>query len=66
MDDDEMRFELHRLDGGERGRLLRALYEWADQNGDAEAKALYRKVSEATEFYIGQWDSESGMREPLL
>lgn len=61
--DDAMRFEIHRLDGGERGRLLRALYEWADQNGDAEAVSLYRKASEATEFYLGQWESESGSWE---
>lgn len=60
---DEMRFELHRLDWVERGRLLRALHEWADQNGDAEAMALYRKVSEATEFYLGQWESDSGSWE---
>lgn len=64
--DDEMRFELYRLDGGERGRLLRALYEWADQNGDAEAMSLYRKVSEVTEFYLGHWESDSGMWEVPL
>lgn len=61
--DDEMRFELHRLDGGERGRLLSALYEWAHQHDDAEAMALYRKVSEATEFYLGNWASDSGTWE---
>lgn len=45
------------------GRLLRALYEWADQNGDAEAMALYRKVSESTEFYLGEYESDSGSWE---